>query len=213
MAERAIQRRDPERTRARILEAAKAEFAERGLGGARVDRIARLAGANKRMLYHYFGAKQELFLAVLEDTYEEIRSAEAALHLQELDPATAMRRLVEFSFDYFVDHPHFTRLLNSENLHRAAHLKRSQRLPAMQSPLIATITLVLQRGVDTGQFRDGVDPVQLYVSIAALGYFYFSNIHTLSAAFGKDLASRRHRLTRRQHVVDVILGYLRPQSP
>lgn len=213
MTERAIQRRDPERTRARILEAAKAEFAERGLGGARVDRIARLAGANKRMLYHYFGAKQELFLAVLEDTYEEIRSAEAALHLQELDPATAMRRLVEFSFDYFVDHPHFTRLLNSENLHRAAHLKRSRRLPAMQSPLIATITLVLQRGVDTGQFRNGVDPVQLYVSIAALGYFYFSNIHTLSAAFGKDLASRRHRLTRRQHVVDVILGYLRPLSP
>ena len=213
MAEAAIQRRDPERTRARILDAAKAEFAERGLGGARVDRIASLAGANKRMLYHYFGAKQDLFLAVLEDTYEEIRSAEAALHLEELDPALAMRRLVEFSFDYFVDHPHFTRLLNSENLHRAAHLKRSRRLRAMQSPLIATITLVLQRGVETGTFRDGVDPVQLYVSIAGLGYFYFSNIHTLSAAFGTDLASKRHRLTRRQHVADVILGYLRPQTP
>jgi AcrR family transcriptional regulator len=208
---RPVQRRDPERTRARILKAAQAEFAERGLGGARVDRIARLAGANKRMLYHYFGNKKDLFLAVLEDTYEEIRKAEMALHLEALEPAPAMRRLVEFSFDYFVDHPHFTRLLNSENLHRGAHLKRSSRIQAMQSPLIATITLLLERGQAAGQFRDGIDPVQLYVSIAALGYFYFSNIHTLSAAFGKDLGAKRHRLTRRRHVADVILGYLRPE--
>ncbi len=125
-----------------------------------------------------------------------------------------MRRLVEFSFDYYVDHPHFTRLLNSENLHRARHLRRSTRVREMHSPLIALIRGLLQRGVQQGLFRAGVDPVQLYISIAGLGYFYFSNIHTLSTIFGRDLSSPRLRLVRRRHVVEVVLGFLkaRPEA-
>ena len=206
-----VNSRDPERARARILAAATAEFARYGLGGARVDRIAARAGLNKRMLYYYFRDKDNLFLAALEARYADIRAAERALDLEHLAPREALRRLVEFTWQYFLDHPEFMTLLNSENLHKGRHVRRSRRVPQMHSALVEMLRGILKRGEREGVFRAGVDPVQLYVSIAGLGYFYFSNIHTLSAAFGKDLASKRHRLTRRQHVADVILGYLRPQ--
>ena len=184
------QRRDPARNRARILKAAVAEFARYGLGGARVDRIAARAGANKRMLYYYFGNKDDLFLAVLEDSYARIRSAERALHLTDLDPREAMRRLVEFTWNYYLGHPEFLTLLNSENLHRARHVRRSRNIVAMHSPFVAMIKQVLDRGARAGEFRRGVDPVQLYISIAALGYFYLSNRHTLSTIFLDRLTCR-----------------------
>ena len=203
------QRRDPARNRGRILKAAVAEFARYGLGGARVDRIAARAGANKRMLYYYFGNKDDLFLAVLEDSYARIRSAERALHLTDLDPREAMRRLVEFTWNYYLGHPEFLTLLNSENLHRARHVRRSRNIVAMHSPFVAMIKQVLDRGARAGEFRRGVDPVQLYISIAALGYFYLSNRHTLSAIFERDLMLPRHRNARLQHMVDLVLGYLR----
>src|ERR1051325_2969368 len=154
--------RDPEQTRARILAAAKAEFARVGLGGARVDRIAALAGANKRMLYYYFGNKDELFRAVLEATYEHIRESEKALHLGEVDPPEAIRRLVAFTWDYYLRHPEFLSLLNSANLHRAEHLKQSTKVRRMHSPFVAMIGDILARGRRSRQFRDGVDAVQLY---------------------------------------------------
>jgi AcrR family transcriptional regulator len=203
-------RRAPERTREQILQAAIGEFSRAGLDGARVDTIARRAGANKRMLYHYFGSKDDLFLAVLERIYDDIRHAETALHLEALDPAAAMRRLVEFSFAYFIDHPHFIPLLNSENLQAAQHLKRSRRVRRMHSPFVAMIEGILARGQGAGVFRAGVDPVQLYISIAGLGYFYFSNMHTLSAIFARDLAAPRRLAERKRHAVEVVLGYLRP---
>ena len=200
----------PERTREEILRAAMAEFADKGLGGARVDVIARRAAANKRMIYHYFSSKEALFLAVLERTYDDIRRDEAALNLEELDPVSGMRRLVEFSFGYFTDHPHFIRLLNSENLHGARHLRKSARIRELNSPLIEMIRRILRRGQKAGAFRARIDPVQLYISIAALGYFYFANIHTLSTVFGRDLSSPKLIHARRRHAVDVVLGYLRP---
>ena len=202
--------RMPERTREEILQAAIAEFSDKGLAGARVDVIARRAAANKRMIYHYFSSKEALFLAVLERTYEDIRRDEAALKLEKLDPVSGMRRLVEFSFGYFTDHPHFIRLLNSENLHGARHLKKSQRIREMNSPLIEMIRRILLRGQKEGAFRPRIDPVQLYISIAALGYFYFANIHTLSTVFGRDLSSPQLVQERRRHAVDMVLGYLRP---
>jgi AcrR family transcriptional regulator len=203
-------RRAPERTREQILQAAIREFADKGLGGARVDAIAARAGANKRMLYHYFGSKADLFLAVLERVYDDIRGAETDLHLEALDPVAAMRKLVEFSFGYFIANPHFIPLLNSENLHSARHLKRSKRIREMHSPLVAMISRMLERGRESGAFRRDVDPVQLYVSIAALGYFYFSNIHTLSTIFGRDLSAPRRIAERKRHAADMVLGYLRP---
>src|SRR5438093_3910926 len=202
--------RMPERTREEILQAATVEFSEKGLGGARIEQIARRASANKRMIYHYFHSKEALFLAVLERTYDDIRRDEAALNLEKLDPIAGMRRLVEFSFGYFTDHPHFIRLLNSENLHGARHLKKSSRIREMNSPLVAMIRRMLERGWKSGVFRARIDPVQLYISIAALGYFYFANIHTLSTVFGRDLSSPKLIQQRRQHAVDMVLGYLRP---
>jgi AcrR family transcriptional regulator len=204
-----VSRRDPARNRRRILRAALAEFARYGLGGARVDRIAARAGANKRMLYYYFGNKEDLFLAVLEDSYAGIRSAERALRLTDLDPRRAMRRLVEFTWRYYLQHPEFLTLLNSENLHRGRHVKRSKNIVAMHSPFVAMIQQVLERGVRAGEFRRGVDPVQLYISIAGLGYFYLSNRHTLSTIFERDLMRPRHMNERLRHMVELVLGYLR----
>jgi AcrR family transcriptional regulator len=202
------QRRDPARNRDRILKAAVAEFARYGLGGARVDRIAARAGANKRMLYYYFGNKDDLFLAVLEDSYARIRSAERALHLTDVDPREAMRRLVEFTWNYYLLHPEFLTLLNSENLHRARHIRRSRNIVAMHSPFIAMIKQVLDRGARAGEFRRGVDPVQLYISIAGLGYFYLSNRHTLSTIFERDLLAPKSKAERLKHMTGLVLGYL-----
>ena len=201
-------RRDPARNQGRILKAATAEFARYGLGGARVDRIAARAGANKRMLYYYYGDKEALFLAVLEDSYARIRRAELGLHLLDLDPVQGMRRLVGFTWDYYLKHPEFLTLLNSENLHRARHLKRSRDIAAMHSPLIALLRDLLRRGERAGRFRRGVDPVQLYISIAGLGYFYLSNRHTLSTIFEQDLLAPKSKAGRLQHMTELVLGYL-----
>jgi AcrR family transcriptional regulator len=200
--------RDAARTKASILTAATAEFARYGLGGARVDRIAERARSNKRMLYYYFGSKDALFLAVLENTYAGIRRAEEGLDLLNTDPVDGVRRLVEFTWNYFTEHPEFLALLNSENLHQAEHLKRSRQIQGMNSPLIATLTVLLGRGQRSGKFRSGVDPLQLYISIAALSYFFLSNSHTLSAVFGRDLFSASQRNARLQHMIALVLGYL-----
>jgi AcrR family transcriptional regulator len=201
-------RRDPERTRARILEAARIEFARRGLGGARVDQITARAGSNKRMIYYYFGNKETLFLASLESAYEHIRKAEQSLKLADLDPVDGIRRLVKFTWEYYLAHPEFISLLNSENLHRARHLKKSKKIRALHSPLLAMLDALLERGQRAGQFRRGVDPVQLYISIAALGYFYMSNNHTLSTIFGRDLMQARALRQRLAHMTELVLGYL-----
>ena len=202
--------RDAGRTQAAILAAATKEFARYGMAGARVDRIAAGAKSNKRMLYYYFGNKEALFRAVLEGAYARIRAAEQALDLRAVAPPEGVRRLVEFTWNYYLAHPEFLTLLNSENLHRARHLKRSRHVRAMNSPLIETLDQVLKRGAADGLFRAGVDALQLYISIAGLAYFYLGNNHTLSAVFGRDLARPGARRERLAHMVDVITGYLRP---
>ena len=201
-------RRNPVRNQERILQAATEEFARYGLGGARVDRIAARAGANKRMLYYYYGNKEDLFLKVLEARYAHIRRAELSLHLLDLDPVQGMRRMVEFTWNYYLKHPEFLTLLNSENLHRGRHLKRSRDVAAMHSPLIALLRDLLLRGERAGKFRKGVDPVQLYISIAALGYFYLSNRHTLSTIFERDLLAPKSKAERLKHMTELVLGYL-----
>ncbi|ARQ00615.1 TetR family transcriptional regulator [Pseudorhodoplanes sinuspersici] len=202
--------RDPERTRASILAAATGEFTAHGLDGARVDEIARRSGVNKRMIYYYFGDKNGLYLAVLEGSYADIRNAEINMHLTDRDPADAMRELVAFTWNYFIEHPEFLSLLNTENLHRARHLKTSKKIRELHSPLVGIITALLERGVREKVFRTGVDPVQLYVSIASLGFFYMSNRFTLSTIFGRDLSEREALAERGKHIEDVVLGYLRP---
>ena len=203
-----VNSRDPERTKARILAAATAEFARYGLGGARVDRIAERAGANKRMLYYYFRDKDNLFLAALEARYADIRAAERALDLEHLEPREALRRLVEFTWQYFLDHPEFLTLLNSENLHKGRHVRRSRRVPQMHATLVETLRDILKRGERAGVFRADVDPVQLYISIAGEGYFYLSNRYTLAQIFKRDLMSKRALAERARHNTDMILHAL-----
>jgi len=201
--------RDPERTRGAILAAATQEFSTNGLTGARVDAIAQRARVNKRMIYHYFGDKDGLYLAVLEATYGSIRAAELDLHLTDRDPVDGMRELVLFTWRYFLAHPEFLSLLGTENLHKAAYLKRSKRIRELHSPLVGMISALLARGAKARLFRAGVDPVELYITIAALGFFYLSNRHTLSTIFGRDLAAPKSIAAREQHIVDVVLNYLK----
>ncbi|MEO7152861.1 MAG: TetR/AcrR family transcriptional regulator [Burkholderiaceae bacterium] len=205
--------RDADRSQGALLAAARDEFAEHGLGGARMDRIALRAGLNKRLIYYYFGDKDALFQAVLEQTYREIREEEKTLRLLDLEPVEAVRRLVAFTWQYYLAHPEFLTLLNSANLHRARHLHESRRARELNSPLVETLAAVLERGRRQGIFRGGVDPVQLYVSIAGLSYFYLSNSHTLSAIFGRDLMTAKARNERLSHMAEVILGYLLQEPP
>lgn len=200
--------RDAERSRLAILAAARDEFAEHGLGGARVERIAERSALNKRLIYYYFENKDGLFSAVLEQTYLDIREAEQRLHLSHVAPAEAVRRLTEFTWNYYLEHPEFLTLLNSENLHRARHLHDSAHIRELNSPLIASLGRILERGRAAGVFRAGIDPVQLYISIAALSYFYLSNKHTLSAVFGRNLMTPKARRERLSHICDVIHGYV-----
>lgn len=200
--------RDAERSQGTILAAARDEFAEYGLGGARMDRIAERAGLNKRLIYYYFSDKEQLFQSVLELVYHDIRERERALNLLELSPTEAVRRLVEFTWHYYLEHPEFLTLLNSANLHRARHLTQSHEVRELNSPLIAMLGEILERGRKDGSFRGGIDPVQLYVSIAGLSYFYLSNNFTLSAIFGRDLMAPKARNERLSHMCDVILGYV-----
>jgi TetR/AcrR family transcriptional regulator len=204
------QRRDPAATQKKLLTAARREFARNGLAGARVDEIAERAGVNKQLVYHYFGDKDALYLAVLEWVYEEIRAQERKLNLEGLPPQQAIKKLIESSFDHLAAHPDFIVLLNDENRGGARHVRGSRKLEAMHSPLVSMVSNILADGVRAGTFRKGVNPVHLYISIAGLSYFFFSNTPTLSAIFGKDLSSPAARRARRKHVVDLVLQALRP---
>jgi AcrR family transcriptional regulator len=186
MAAKPKQQRDPEETKRRILAAAKVEFARHGLGGARVDVIAARARANKRMMYHYFGNKAALFRHVLEDAYGDFREAEAALRLDSLDPVTALKTLIAFIWRYFLANPEFITLVNSENLHKARHIKTSKRMKEMSRPFVGRMQALLDRGVAAGVFWPGLDPVQMNITIASIGYYYLTNRFTGAIIFERD---------------------------
>jgi len=178
-------------TRERIVTAARGEFAELGLAGARIDRIALLAGANKQMIYHYFGSKDGLFTQALEAEYARFRNAEAALDLDPLDPVGALDELLAFTWTYYLDNPGFIRLVNSANLHRARHLQGSETFRHVNRPFRSRMRAILEKGIALGMFRAGIDPVQLQITIAALGYYYLTNQFTGSLVFERDLGSQR----------------------
>lgn len=201
--------RDAEATKARILKAAKAEFAANGLGGARVDEIAAKADANKRMLYHYFGSKEGLFKAVLEEAYLDIRDAEQELQLDHLDPEEALETLVRFTWDYYLANPEFLTLVNSENLHKARHLKESERIKVVSRRFVDMMGALLDRGARVGVFRSGVDPVQLNITIAALGYYYLTNRFTGAIVFERDLMTPEALEERIAFNVDTVLRLVR----
>ena len=161
------------------------------------------------MIYHYFGNKEGLYLAALERVYEELRGTENTLDLAHLAPTAAIQRLVEFNFDYSRGHPEMISLINNENLHRARYLRKSKKVRELHSPFVRLLDDILRRGVAEGVFRAGLDPVDLYVTIAAVGYFYLSNNRTLSAIFGRDLGSAAACRRRKRHNVEFILNAIR----
>lgn len=171
--------------------------------------IADKASANKRMLYHYFGSKEELFQTVLENAYVDIRTAEQRLDLDHLPPAEALEQLVRFTWDYYLKHPEFITLVNSENLHRAAHLKKSETVKVYSRQFVTMVDTILKRGVASGDFREGVDPVQLNLTIAAIGYYYLTNRYTGSIIFERDLMAKKALEERLRFNIDTILRLVR----
>ena len=201
--------RDADMTRKRILMAATAEFGRKGLGGARVDEIARRSRSNQRMIYHYFGSKELLFTAVLEQAYSDIRAAEQKLNLDALGPTEAIATLVRFTWNYYLDHPEFLSLVNSANLHRARHIRGSAVVRKVTDTFILMVKSILDRGVTAGEFRAGVDPVQLNITIAAIGYYYLTNRYTGSIIFDRDLMAPEQLDERLAFNLETILRLVR----
>jgi AcrR family transcriptional regulator len=201
--------RDAERTKAAILKAARDEFCEEGFNGARVDSIAARAKANKRLLYHYFGNKEALYEAVLLDAYQEIRRGERELRIGQYDPVEAIDRVIRFTFRHFLANPWFPRLLSVENLQNARFVKKIKNLDEIRSPIVGELHDIVKRGHELGIFRTDVDPMQLYISIISLCYFYVSNMQTLSVVFGKDLSQFALIQDREAQAVQMVVDYLR----
>ncbi|MFC5607197.1 TetR/AcrR family transcriptional regulator [Variovorax soli] len=200
---------DPERTQANILEVAEAEFGEKGLAGARIDEIAEATKTSKRMIYYYFGSKEGLYLAVLEEAYRRVRDVESELNLQDLDPEDALRRLVAFTFDHHLHHESYIRLVMSENINRGQYMAQSQHIQDLNVPAIAAIRNLYERGVKSGAFRKGLDPVDIHASISALSFFNVSNRHTFGTIFKLDMLSPSYIAQRRANVTEMVVRFVR----
>lgn len=185
------------------------EFADKGLSGARIDEIANLTQTSKRMIYYYFGSKEGLYIAVLENAYQRIRRIESELHLEDLQPEEALRRLVEFTFDYQVGNPDFIRLVMTENINNGEFLAQSSVIQEVNTPAIQGLTRVYERGCEAGVFRKGIDPIDLHMSISALCFFTVSNRHTFSLIFKRDLTSAAAQAMRRASIADMIVRFVR----
>jgi AcrR family transcriptional regulator len=201
--------RDADATRKRILAAAKREFARLGFGGARIDTIAERAKANKRMIYHYFDSKEALFTAVLEDAYLDIRAAERKLELDKMEPVAAIDALVEFTWQYYLSNPEFLTLVNSENLHKARHIKTSDVIRHDYPRFVNVVQGIIDRGVASGVFRSGVDAVQLNITLAAINYYYLTNKYTGSIIYDRDLMDPKRLEERLAFNIDTIQRLMR----
>ena len=200
---------DPARTMAGILEVATKEFAEKGLSGARIDEIAAATKTSKRMIYYYFGNKEGLYVAVLEESYRRMRAIEAAQHLQDLAPEAALRKLVEFTFDHHQGNPDYIRLVMNENMERGVYLAQSKTIRELNVPAIQAIRQLYDRGVSEGVFRPGLDPIDIHASISALTFFNVSNQHTFGLIFKHDGQTPAALAARCHSVVELIVRFVR----
>ncbi|MER7054311.1 MULTISPECIES: TetR/AcrR family transcriptional regulator [unclassified Streptomyces] len=207
-ARSATRTRDAARTRAEILDVATREFARAGYDGARVDEIAARTRTTKRMIYYYFGGKEQLFTAVLERAYGVIREAEQQLDVEHLDPVAAIRRLAEVTFDHHERHPDFIRLVSIENIHDAEHIASSEMLASIGSPALDVIRRILEDGQRSGLFTAGVDAVDLHAMISSFCFFRVANRHTFGALFGRDLVAPDQREHYRTMLGDMVIAYL-----
>jgi TetR/AcrR family transcriptional regulator len=196
-------------TRQRILNVATQEFSAKGYDGARVDDIMRTAKVSKNLIYHYFGSKERLFIAVLEAAYQGMHDYHSTWSFDEASPSEGVCKLVRSTFEYWQNSPEFIGLLNSENFHRGRHLRKSKLTKAGYSGLVAKLSQLLKQGETTGEFRPSVDPVELYISISALAYHYLSNRYTLAYLLDRKLSTEEDKKVRISHIESLILGYLR----
>jgi AcrR family transcriptional regulator len=198
----------PEANRARIVQAAIDEFASRGFKGASMDAIAARTHTTRALINYYFGSKEKLYIAVLEQVYGEIREAEGKLDLDHLAPAEAVRRIVEFTYTYYVEHEGFVRLVVAENQARGRHLRKSKMMRTLNRPIIERLARVIERGRAEGRFRRDADAVEMHKAIAALGMFNVTNQYTFGAIFQREMGRKGDVARRRELVADLILSYL-----
>lgn len=206
-AKRSERTHDAEATREEILEAATEEFADKGLSGARIDKIADRTSTSKRMIYYYFGSKDALYRAVLEREYSRIRRAEASIALDRLAPDKALAELVRRTFASHLERPNFIRLVMNENIHRAVHLKQVRGLKRLNATMIDSLAKIVERGVKSKLFRRGIDALDLHTNITALCFYTVSNRYTFRQGFSRDMWSRGEVEKRREQIVDVILRW------
>lgn len=199
---------DPEGVRRGIIAVARDEFVENGLSGARVDVIAAKTVTSKRMIYYYFGDKEGLYRAVLEEAYDRIRTFERSLDLAALPPREAIATLAGFTFDYHADNPDFVRLVMVENIHHARHLEDSSKIGELNLSAIDMIREVYERGIAEGVFRQGLDPIDIHLTISALSFYNVSNRATIRQVFGHDMGDPAARKQRRQSAIDTVLRML-----
>lgn len=200
--------RNPERTSANILKAAIREFADRGYGEARVDRIAARAGVNKRMLYHYYGSKRGLYVRVLSKLFEDIRNAERALGLEGADPVEGIERLILFKWNYLATHREFISVLQDENRNRARFIAEATDHVDRTLDVIDHVGELLRRGHRAGRFARLPDATNFYITLTGICWFYLSNIHTHGVSFQRNFAAARELKAWGAHVADVMLGWL-----
>lgn len=198
---------DPDGTRRDIISVAMKEFAEHGLAGARIAEITSKTKTSKRMIYHYFGDKEGLYLRCLEEAYRLVREGEDSLELDHLQPTEALKTLVEFTFDHHENHKNFIRMVMIENIHNAAYIDRSSEIQSMNETAIDNLKSIYMRGVTSGAFRDGLRPLDLHWHISALSFFNVSNRATFSRIFGEDQSTTAAITMRRNQIVEMILGY------
>ena len=200
--------KDPAANRASIIAAATDEFAARGFKGAAMDAIAARTHTTRALINYYFGGKERLYIAVLEQVYAEIREAEAALDLDHLEPQAAIRQIVDFTYHYYLEHEGFVRIVVAENQARGRHLKKSKAMRTLNRPIIERLAEVIARGQRQGLFRRDVDAVEIHKAIAALGMFNVTNRHTFGAIFQREMGKQGDVARRRGVVADMILSYL-----
>ena len=200
---------DPERTMADIIDVATREFSEKGLAGARIDDIAEAMRTSKRMIYYYFGSKEGLYIAVLEEAYRRIRAIEADLHLDDLAPEDALRKLVGFTVDYQLANPDFIRLVMTENIHRGEYLVQSKAIQKLNVPAIEGLRRVYERGLAAGVFRSGIDAIDLHMSISALSFFNTANRHTFGVIFKRDFDTPAAIVARRDSIIEMVVRFVR----
>ncbi|MBJ9973888.1 TetR family transcriptional regulator [Pseudomonas sp. S75] len=208
---RKARKNNPEKTREDILQAAIHEFVEQGLAGARVDAIAERTATSKRMIYYYFGSKEQLYLECLIKLYGDIRKTEHSLDLESLGAEQAIRRLVEFTFDHHDGNVEFVRIVCTENIHYGEFVKQAPVIGEMSSLVLQSLGRVLQRGVEEGVFRAGIEVIDLHMLMSSFCFYRVSNRHTFGDIFKIDLADESIKGRHKQMIGDAVLGYIRAE--